>query len=109
MPKPPFDCQACGACCCTTVELRVGDRVPRAMIAPGPRMATSIGHRCVALRGPVGERVECSIYADRPAICRAVQAGDEMCHAARALFKLPGGDMSARALGDALSNLLGRR
>lgn len=104
-----FDCRTCGACCCTLVELQKGDRVPRAMVGPGFTMATTFEHRCIALIGRVGQSATCRIYPDRPRVCREVQAGGEMCKAARALFELPGGDMSDRALADAISNLTRRR
>lgn len=75
------------------------------MVTARGTMATSVDHRCIALRGAVGGDVTCRIYADRPKICRQVQAGDEMCRTARALFKLPGGAMTERALEDALDRI----
>ena len=35
--------------------------------------------RCIALRGAIGRRVRCSIYALRPAGCRRVEPGDRSC------------------------------
>ncbi len=41
------------------------------------------GHRCLALKGSLGRRVRCEIYALRPASCRRVEAGDAQCLRAR--------------------------
>jgi Fe-S-cluster containining protein len=41
------------------------------------------GERCVALVGDVGVETSCSIYANRPDVCRACQPGDEECQTAR--------------------------
>jgi len=43
---------------------------------------------CAALRGSVMSRVHCSIYADRPHVCRvAVKPGDRVCRAIRRTFQ----------------------
>lgn len=39
--------------------------------------------RCLALEGPL-ERCRCRIYARRPMLCRALQAGSPDCEQARA-------------------------
>ncbi len=50
--------------------------------------------RCVALRGIVGEAAHCSIYAQRPSVCRHVQPSwesgsrDLQCDKARAAHGL---------------------
>lgn len=42
---------------------------------------------CAALRGSVMQRVSCSVYEDRPRVCRvAVVPGDKACRQARDLF-----------------------
>ncbi len=41
------------------------------------------GQRCAALRGALGRRVRCEVYALRPAACRRVEAGSEACLRAR--------------------------
>jgi Fe-S-cluster containining protein len=49
-----------------------------------PHLRLVEGGRCVALRGTMGKRVRCAVYADRPSPCRRVQAGDELCMRYRA-------------------------
>lgn len=39
--------------------------------------------RCIALLGRLGARVECDIYALRPAGCRRVEVGSHACLEAR--------------------------
>ncbi len=40
-------------------------------------------HRCVALRGKLGQKVHCAIYAYRPRGCRLVEPGSPRCLLAR--------------------------
>jgi Fe-S-cluster containining protein len=43
---------------------------------------------CVALRGSVMHKVSCSVYEDRPRVCReAVKPGDRTCREIRRTFK----------------------
>jgi uncharacterized protein len=44
--------------------------------------------RCVALQGPVGQSVGCSIYALRSSTCREFEAGSVVCNEARAKIGL---------------------
>ena len=87
-----FDCQSCGACCAysdTWPEVGFDEDIPDELIdESGERMACT-GDRCNALRGIVGKRVKCGIYADRPIVCRACQPGDRSCQQARMYFSLP--------------------
>lgn len=39
--------------------------------------------QCVALRGQLGEAVECSIYENRPTVCREFEPGSKECRDAR--------------------------
>jgi Fe-S-cluster containining protein len=95
-----FDCRACGACCTSPDENRaegvaewveVRDREP---LLRHPQLVASLvvldddgarhlrldgNHRCSALRGRLGHKVRCTIYALRPAACRRVVAGDSRC------------------------------
>lgn len=103
-----LDCQTCGACCHgddgwvhvgaeddarvaeapalrrVVVLLRHGEHAKRSL-----RM---VDGACAALRR-AGGRVACSIYADRPQVCREVAVGSVTCRAAR----------SARGLAEAPS------
>jgi hypothetical protein len=94
-----LDCQACGACCVNLpsnraeafvswVEIEDGDAVLRrpdlarlvVRDADGvPHLRLTPDGRCHALRGALGRRVSCAIYAARPSPCRRVQAGDANC------------------------------
>jgi Fe-S-cluster containining protein len=95
-----LDCQRCGACCVNLpsnratgvvywVELATSDRLlARADLvrkhvtrdAHGvPHLRMAHDGRCLALRGPLGEKVACGIYRDRPSPCRRVQPGDDAC------------------------------
>ena len=99
-----LDCTRCGACCVTPLENRAEGFVayvevlPRDAILKHPRhveryvregedggrhLALDGGQRCLALRGALGRRVRCEIYALRPAACRRVEAGSEACLRAR--------------------------
>jgi Fe-S-cluster containining protein len=44
-----------------------------------PRMRLDPAHRCVALRGRLGESVKCAIYSMRPSGCRQVTLGSARC------------------------------
>jgi Fe-S-cluster containining protein len=101
-----FDCQACGACCygddgwvhvdaaddarvdaserlrALVVMTRMGSYVRRSL-----RM---LNGRCAGL-ADTDTGVTCSVYADRPTVCRALKAGSEDCvRARRARWGEPG-------------------
>jgi Fe-S-cluster containining protein len=44
---------------------------------------------CVAFEGKLGERCGCSVYPDRPAVCREFEPGGELCREARGRAGLP--------------------
>ena len=95
-----FDCTTCGACCVNPDENRaegfrwyveVGAREPllgkadvvkRHVVRDGDGVAhlrLEPSGRCSALRGGLGDRVRCAIYALRPRGCRLVDAGGARC------------------------------
>jgi uncharacterized protein len=94
-----WDCQQCGACCrgldvlltdgeADAFEARP-DRVrltvlyqPRAGLSARFMKRDPQTDTCVALRGSFGD-CACSIYADRPFLCRDLQPGDAHCVEAR--------------------------
>jgi len=108
---PEYDCQKCGACCIqmgsfdgtSYVYLDRGEaRNMRRLgltVVRSPRGHSTLGCRrhlgaqgqqtCVAFEGIVGDQCGCSIYEDRPGVCRAFQVGEDLCREARAAAGLP--------------------
>ncbi len=96
------DCRGCGACCAYfhQVPVLMVDATPRALTWAVWDEADREGEklrwlrrepaegRCVALDGPVGGRVSCSIYELRPQACREFEAGSDRCHALRRMYGL---------------------
>jgi Fe-S-cluster containining protein len=81
-------CLTCGACCVDQVILvSSGDHVP-VLMRDGDFMRRQLG-RCVALTGRVGIDPRCSIYADRPKICRVMRASVDHCDVIRGSYGLP--------------------
>lgn len=102
------DCRSCGACCaigpagqrgwadCTVDDVK---RMSRAIqsrlvgIQPGwittdkywatPTKEIAGQTRCAFLRGTVGRRVSCGVYATRPDVCRKFLPGSRACLHAR--------------------------
>lgn len=102
--KVEYDCVSCGACCYNPndnreigyidyVEIEPSDRimkrpdlVRRLVVLDDdliPHMRLNHHHRCVALTGKLGVKVGCSIYHDRPTICRSFTAGSKKCRELR--------------------------
>jgi len=90
-----FDCVACGACCAYSeswpafIGDRDGEGISNELIDFAHARMQSYGHRCAALVGEIGRRAECSVYANRPLVCREFQAGSEDCLMVRRSFGLP--------------------
>jgi Fe-S-cluster containining protein len=102
-------CQHCGACCASfrvafhwmETEPSMEGRVPAAFTEKfglhrvAMRGTQTYAPRCVALQGEVGDEVRCSIYAQRPSVCRDLQAAWEhgepsaQCDKARKRYGLP--------------------
>ena len=95
-----FDCVTCGACCYNPDENREIDYVDYVEIAPTdrimrkpelvrrlvvldadflPHMRLDHHQRCAALTGSLGKKVGCSVYHDRPGVCREFKAGSKRC------------------------------
>ncbi len=105
----PHPCLACGACCAhfrislhwSEAEAELGGVVPAALTEAYGRhqramRGTGAGPvRCVALTGEVGRAAHCTIYAQRPQVCRDLVAAWEhgepspQCDRARAAHGLP--------------------
>lgn len=85
-------CQGCGACCAysrawprfSTESEDALVRIPEAFVDASLSGMLCIGNRCAALVGEVGVATACSIYNDRPDVCRACEPGDDACLMARA-------------------------
>ena len=90
-------CQSCGACCSYDAswprfslesEAEIA-RIPETLVDPKGSGMRCEGVRCAALTGKVGEATACSIYDQRPLVCRDCVAGDDACRMARAAHGLP--------------------
>lgn len=86
LPVIPVDCKGCGACCSHPkdnkwVEVSAEDAklIDHNLLQPGDilefAMLQDEQGRCMAL---TADGI-CSIYLNRPAICREVQAGSVIC------------------------------
>lgn len=102
-------CLSCGACCAhyrvsfywSEAEAFLGGQVPAEMTVPlTPYFVAMQGSetkppRCCALQGAIGTAVQCSIYEQRPSVCREIMysgfAGqrEEKCDKARLAHGLP--------------------
>lgn len=74
-------CMSCGACCAHFRIMLYADEVSpvgqlsRALVEPVGGVFCMKGTdkfppRCIALEGELGQAVRCTIYADRPQVCR---------------------------------------
>ncbi|MGA7298206.1 MAG: YkgJ family cysteine cluster protein [Rhodanobacteraceae bacterium] len=77
-------CLRCGACCAffrvafhwSEAEAFLGGKVPRELTMKlDPHRLAMRGcegshPRCIALRGTIGHKASCSIYEERPSVCR---------------------------------------
>ncbi|MCB1520003.1 MAG: YkgJ family cysteine cluster protein [Hyphomicrobiaceae bacterium] len=84
-------CQACGACCAHSAEwprFTLEDdadvaRLPAALVDEKHWRMLSVADRCAALAGEVGVATSCTVYENRPVVCRDCQPGDDACTMAR--------------------------
>lgn len=86
---PTVSCAACDAVCCRlTVVVMPTDRVPRHLVARGDHglevMAQNEEGWCVAI-DPL--RLRCTIYEQRPLICREFEMASGACRAERATYR----------------------
>lgn len=106
-----LDCHTCGVCCagsyadadhadCTVTDVIRMSRAVRTKLVnnwrsfgvrPGESGATATDGegRCVFLRGVIGRRTSCRIYATRPTVCREFRPGSRRCKAARKAAGMP--------------------
>jgi len=90
-----LDCLRCGACCAysATWPALIGDGdgadIPDDLIDPDRGQMLCHGNRCAALAGEIGIQAQCSVYANRPLVCREFQAGSVDCLMVRRSYNLP--------------------
>lgn len=88
-PSIGFDCQSCGACCAysdTWPEFDDNDTcdgIPEELCDCDTGRMRCIGNRCIALIGQLGVHVSCTIYANRPNVCREFEPGSAECRRVR--------------------------
>ena len=104
MASPP-DCLTCGACCASPfvgegyIQLSAEEEeclgrpgLPVLEVVPDPEdgivlLGTKRNNQgvrvCIALIGKLAKQVTCSIYGERPELCRQFEAGSPECHQAR--------------------------
>lgn len=78
-----ISCETCGACCKVgwMIPLTDTDTVPKELIYRGNQMLlrldpnSELGGQCAALK----DDNRCSIYDNRPEICRAFKKGSKFC------------------------------
>ncbi len=90
-------CQSCGACCNYSSEwprFTIEDdatiaRLPAEFINDADTGMRCDGDRCLGLDGTIGLWTACTVYADRPVVCRECVAGDHACTMAREAYGMP--------------------
>ena len=106
-----YDCTTCGACCfgkrdyvqvfahdaavlgpARTAELvapAVGEIPASVGRESEPKRFMKMTHgRCIALNTAIPNRFLCTVYEDRPVLCRALEPGSAACLDARARMKV---------------------
>ncbi len=66
-----------------------GEGIPEDLIDFEHERMLCYGDRCTALVGEIGSRAVCSVYANRPLVCREFASGSEDCLMVRRSFGLP--------------------
>jgi Fe-S-cluster containining protein len=102
-----YDCRSCGACCFGKRDYvqvfahdaaRLGAARTAELVAPAVgaipasvgrpseprRFMKMVGGRCSALSADKHHRFSCTVYEDRPTLCRALEPGGDACLEARA-------------------------
>lgn len=89
---PSVSCSNCEAVCCRlTVVLNESDQIPEHLVAHGENGIETMAHGadgwCIALDRTT---MSCSIYAQRPAVCRRFVMGAGYCRLEREKFAAVG-------------------
>ncbi len=95
--EAPSVCLSCGACCAYAYDWpELTDesdahlaRIPIEMVDCAEGRMKCTGDRCCALQGEIGKSVSCTIYKNRPNVCRQFQPGTAGCAMVRRHANLP--------------------
>lgn len=99
---PVPECTTCGICCFLPLIVPVTKAESERLtsycdilldgadedIVVDRVLARSDDGRCRNLKGTLGENIGCSVYEDRPQVCRDFEAGSDRCHEYRRMFDL---------------------
>lgn len=97
---PVPDCIPCGACCVYGLVIPINRREPEplecyieVMLDDAPDVVIERvferderDGRCVNMAGEVGVEIGCTVYNDRPQICRDFDAGSDRCFGYRRMY-----------------------
>lgn len=81
----PGVCASCALCCRGTIPIRATDDIPAELVVEGDgvrRMRLADDGACMALDP---DKLICTIYAQRPAVCQAFQFDGPECRTLRGL------------------------
>jgi Fe-S-cluster containining protein len=115
-----YDCVTCGACCFGKrdyVQVFAHDAAMLGLARTAELVAPAIGEipasvgresepkrfmkmthgRCIALNTTIPNRFLCTVYEDRPVLCRALEPGSAACLEARARVKVSSSEASRDA------------
>src|SRR5437016_711759 len=86
----PVTCSACQACCCRLEVMLMGEDEPPAEFTETDRWGGQVMARlddgwCAALDR---DTMRCTIYAQRPAVCREFEMGGGECIEERRSFRI---------------------
>ncbi len=117
---PVPDCVTCGACCVYGLVIPINRREPEPLTR---YIEVTLDHapdvviervferdeadgRCVNMAGEVGVEIGCTVYPDRPQICRDFDAGSDRCFGYRRMYGIDP-PLGEEALAEALEKLEG--
>jgi Fe-S-cluster containining protein len=98
--EPIPDCVTCGACCVYGLVIPINRREPEPLeryievtLDDAPDVVIERvferderDGRCVNMAGEVGVEIGCTVYPDRPQICRDFDAGSDRCFGYRRMY-----------------------
>jgi uncharacterized protein len=116
--EPIPDCVTCGACCVYGLVIPINRREPEPLTryvevtlddAPDVVIERAFERdekdgRCVNMAGNVGVEIGCTVYPDRPQICRDFDAGSDRCFGYRRMYGIDP-PLSEGRLAEALQTL----